>query len=456
MSDINPETDRSDTGASMDVSVETGSGTDARIGTSSTDANARTDVTPYNSLWLQAFAQLEAELRMHPDPGDLVEIMAQLAGKASGADAALVYLGEETTWLCEAAKGNPRYTKGFLGSQLCVQDCVQLEPHLGTAKSLRPLTSVAADGADATSSTPTLDSAVWIPLYGTGSTGETENNAGSSLSGMAVLARRINAEPFAADILPMATVFVGVCCNFIRLLQSYEPTQDSLRNHLAKVSRDLHDLVIQQLFATGMELDQLSRKFFHNLADTEDVVRTLQHAQSNLDESIQQIRLIVDGIKESQADAPLIEGIITEVSRARGALGFAPSLLFELDDLVLDPGDSNWRSLTTELCDRVSPDLTQNVVAVVREALSNITRHAKARAASIRVTVNGDGPTGELLLTIIDDGVGVDLTVTRRSGLTNMRERANEHGGSFSVSAGPRDQGTSVVWRAPLKRIEFR
>lgn len=453
MTGTNSEGGLSSTGTSTGVSTEADPGTEARVGTDGTNASAGIDVAPNNSLWMQAFAQLEAELRTHPDPGEVVEIMAQLASKASGADAALVYLGEETTWWCEAAKGNPRYTKGFLGSRLCTQDCAQLEPHLGTAKSLQPLTSVAADSADVTSSTPTLDSAVWIPLYGIGSGGGTEDAEVDPLSGMAILARRANAEPFTVDILPTAAAFVGVCCNFICLLQNYETPRDSLRNHLAKISRDLHDLVIQQLFATGMELDQLSHKLSRNLADPEDVARTLQHAQTNLDESIQQIRLIVDGIKESQADATLIEGIITEASRARGALGFAPTLLFELDDLVLDPGDSNWRSSAAELCNRVSPVLTQNVVAVVREALSNITRHAKARVASVRVTVNGDGPTGELLLTIVDDGMGVDPTVTRHSGLTNMRERAREHGGSFSVSAGPRDQGTSVVWRVPLKRV---
>ncbi len=455
--------------------------------------------------WVQAFAQLNQELRKDSDPGEILELMTQNAVKASGADLGLVFLGSQSTqgtqtpWMCEVAKGNPGLVDGYLGStvDICLQQATK--PHLGDASYLIPL--------NFTGNSPLLGSALFIPIYdlddanttnddATGSfisnsTDHTDqnhhcelvndaiaspvddaSNSGDStnhspnLSGMMVLAKRNCAPSFSEANLHGANIFVNVCGNVIGLLQNQvlppmsapsvpqsitqSAPHSDCASKLAKISRDLHDLVIQQLFATGMELDGLRRRI-----RTEGIPKTLlmhflKATQSNLDEAIRQIRVIVDGMKESDDSASLIDGIITEASRARGALGFAPTLLFVLDDHILDPERSDWKDQSADMCARVCPEITKNVVAVVREALSNVARHAHARAASVRVTVNGTGPTGELILTIVDDGIGIDAQIDRRSGLSNMRRRASEHSGSFSISAGPRGHGISVVWRVPL------
>jgi GAF family protein len=100
---------------------------------------------------------------------------------------------------------------------------------------------------------------------------------------------------------------------------------------------------------------------------------------------------------------------------------------------------------------RVDPDLSDDVVAIVREGLSNIARHAHATAATVCVDVSGQGKTGRVRITINDDGRGIDPSRTRNSGLANMAERARRHHGSFDADSGDGGVGTQIRWIAPLE-----
>ena len=90
-------------------------------------------------------------------------------------------------------------------------------------------------------------------------------------------------------------------------------------------------------------------------------------------------------------------------------------------------------------------------MAIVREGLSNIARHAHATAATVCVDVSGQGKTGRVRITINDDGRGIDPDRTRNSGLANMAERARRHHGSFDADSGDGCVGTQIRWIAPLE-----
>lgn len=100
---------------------------------------------------------------------------------------------------------------------------------------------------------------------------------------------------------------------------------------------------------------------------------------------------------------------------------------------------------------RVDPDLSDDVVAIVREGLSNIARHAHATAATVCVDVSGRGKSGRVRITITDDGRGIDPARTRNSGLANMAERARRHHGTFDTVSGGEGGGTRLRWIAPLE-----
>jgi signal transduction histidine kinase len=176
-----------------------------------------------------------------------------------------------------------------------------------------------------------------------------------------------------------------------------------------RIARDLHDLVIQSLFATGMQLEAIARR---GQIPEDETVR-IRSAADELDKAIK-ISLRRQVMHEVEAYAPL--------------LGSTPSITFEG---AVD-------SLTT---DRVAEQL----VAVLRELLSNAMRHAKATELSV-VVQRADG---HIVLTVIDNGVGIPPNA-RHSGLDNLRKRAEALNGTFEVSSAS-DVGTVASWAVPVQ-----
>jgi signal transduction histidine kinase len=188
-----------------------------------------------------------------------------------------------------------------------------------------------------------------------------------------------------------------------------------------RIARDLHDVVIQRLFAAGMQLQGAARQGLRP-----EVSARIDTVVDDLDTTIRDIRGAIFELRAT--DQGDLRGEIRALAEEASApLGFRPHLTLEgsIDSAVPDP---------------VRPA----VLAVLREALSNVARHAGAGAVEVGVRV-GDG---RLAVTVTDDGVGIgDLTPT--GGLDNMRQRAEELGGSFTI--GPaRPRGTSLTWSVPV------
>ncbi|MFD8753881.1 GAF domain-containing protein [Kitasatospora sp. NPDC059577] len=190
-----------------------------------------------------------------------------------------------------------------------------------------------------------------------------------------------------------------------------------------RIARDLHDLAIQRLFATGMTLQSAGR-----LIESPAAADRVARAVADLDETIKIIRSTIFGLRaHSEPDRGLRARATRAVTEAQGTLGFAPRLSME-------------GLLDTD----VPPELAEHVVAVLAEALSNAARHAHAS----RVEVTLRALAGRVVLTVADDGVGVPEG-GRRSGLRNLAERAERVGGSFTV--GPAEGGgTRLSWEAPV------
>ncbi|MFJ8623071.1 GAF domain-containing protein [Kitasatospora sp. NPDC093550] len=190
-----------------------------------------------------------------------------------------------------------------------------------------------------------------------------------------------------------------------------------------RIARDLHDLAIQRLFATGMTLQSAGR-----LIESPAAADRVARAVADLDETIKIIRSTIFGLRaHSEPDRGLRARATRAVTEAQGPLGFAPRLSME-------------GLLDTD----VPQELAEHVVAVLAEALSNAARHA--RASRVEVTLRA--LAGRVTLTVTDDGVGVPGG-GRRSGLRNLAERAERVGGTFAVDPAE-GGGTRLAWEAPI------
>jgi len=265
--------------------------------------------------------------------------------------------------------------------------------------------------------------------------------------GVLILLRRIGSPTFDPSDLVTAESFASqAALAFVLAEARHAQDVAALLDERERIARDLHDLAIQQLFATGMQLETVRRRAARGV-DPSELTSIVEEALDNVDGSVRQIRQIVYALRDPDAATGLVERLRRETSLARTGLGFAPSLVVSLDDVPVPDGDY----LEADQVDaRVGTDLTDDVVAVVREGLANAARHAHASGVTVRVSVRGSGPTGTVLVEVEDDGSGLPPVRDRRSGTGNLAARARQHGGAFSLGVSPTGAGTLLSWSAPL------
>lgn len=265
--------------------------------------------------------------------------------------------------------------------------------------------------------------------------------------GVLIVLRRIGSAPFEPSDLVTAESFAAqAALAFVLAEARHAQDVAALLDERERIARDLHDLAIQQLFATGMQLETVRRRAARGV-DPSELMDIVEDALDNVDGSVRQIRQIVYALRDPDAATGLVERLRREASLARTGLGFAPSFVVSLDGTVVPDGDY---IEADQLDARVGPDLTDDVVAVVREGLANAARHAQASSVSVRVSVRGSGPTGRVLVEVEDDGAGLSGRSDRRSGTGNLAARARQHGGTFSLGATPDGRGALLSWEAPL------
>lgn len=191
-----------------------------------------------------------------------------------------------------------------------------------------------------------------------------------------------------------------------------------------RIARDLHDTVIQRIFAVALSLQAAS-----GVTRDPDLAGRLQTAVGDLDETIRQIRTTIFALEPPPtAQGGLRVQVLELCGEAARSLGFDPAVRF------------------AGHVDLVPVHVGVETLATLREALSNVARHARAGRAEVSVTASAN----ELRLEVVDDGVGTAAPAGGAGkGVANMAERAGALGGSFALSARP-EGGTRVEWRVPF------
>ena len=189
-----------------------------------------------------------------------------------------------------------------------------------------------------------------------------------------------------------------------------------------RIARDLHDTVIQRLFATGLSLQALSRR-----ANDVEVSERIQQAVDELDDTIRDIRGAIFALQaHERGDQSLRVLVLAQASEAIPVLGFEPRVHFD------GPVDS-----------AIAADLGDSLLTVMRELLSNVTKHSRATSVDIHLRAGV-----EISLAVIDNGVGPGEPRDGGQGLTNLQQRAHALGGEFVIGPGE-NGGTSATWKVP-------
>ena len=200
-----------------------------------------------------------------------------------------------------------------------------------------------------------------------------------------------------------------------------------------RIARDLHDHVIQRLYATGMSLQGTLP-----IVIRPEVASRVSDAVDAMDETIKEIRAAIFSLQTRTDDSSqrLRGDVVTVVDEMTPLLGFAPSL-----------------RLGAGLRGDISEELAESMLASLREALSNAARHAAASLVDILIDIDGDGT---LYVVVTDDGTGISPGAAR-SGLRNLAARAEKLGGELRVDPAYPDRakpGTRLEWRVPAARAQ--
>ncbi|MER5551450.1 GAF domain-containing protein [Streptomyces sp. NPDC002793] len=258
--------------------------------------------------------------------------------------------------------------------------------------------------------------------------------SGGRVLGALSIPRGRGGRPFTRAERLLAKHFAGQAALALKLAEAQRDRESlAVYEDRDRIARDLHDLVIQRLFATGIMLEGAQRR-----STVPAVQAGIGRAVDELDVTIQEIRTAIFALQQEPAEAPsgLRTRVLREINMAAVPLGFMPSHRFvgAVDSLV------------GELAGK-------NLIAALREALSNTFRHARASHVDVKVDATAVLPDGRdaVRLTVTDDGVGIP-DGGRRSGLRNLARRAESLGGAswFGPGGGDDTNGTTVTWQVPL------
>jgi signal transduction histidine kinase len=384
--------------------------------------NARLyDVAQLRERWARANDRISREVLAGSSPDDVLTLIGSQAREVANADLTAVSVPDPDSGRLVLQTASGLGVEDQVGSVLSAA---------GTFAALTLRTGVPMVTDDATSDERAefaLDLPVELGPLAVWPLGER-----GSARGVLAAARVRGREPFSSVVVEALGAFAAQAAVALELAEGRADAERlALLRDRERIARDLHDLAIQRLYATGLSLQRVAR------TATPEVAEQLAAAVDEVDETISLVRTTIYRLQPGDLPGDpdgrrvgLRSRVITEVDAAAVSLGFGVRLRFE------GPVDA-----------LVPPDVAGHVVAVLREALSNVARHASATRAEARLAV-----TDELELVVRDDGTGIPPGV-RRSGLRNLEQRAHELGGSFVVEPVDPDAaqvGTRLVWRVPL------
>ncbi|PJM92805.1 sensor histidine kinase [Streptomyces sp. CB01373] len=369
--------------------------------------------------WLRAMAEITQNLMSGADQAEVLGLIAERAREITGAALAAMSTPVKETGTLSVELAIGQEAEAHRGLVLPVEGTLTGEAFTGGVPVSSP--DISRDPR-VTAGPPRfagLGPAVAVPVGG----------PGDHVRGVVLLVREAGANDFSSKELELLKGFAAQAAVAMELAgRRRDAEQIALLEDRDRIARDLHDLAIQRLFATGMTLQSAGR-FIDHPGAKERVLR----AVDDLDETIKIVRSTIFGLRahDEEAGAGLRTRAVQVVGKAAPVLGFAPGVRMEG---LLDT--------------HVSRETADEVVAVLSEALTNIARHAHADRAEVALETDGRS----VRLTVTDNGVGIPAE-GRRSGLSNMAERARRLDGGLEWTT-PEGGGTRLVWHVPVGSAE--
>ncbi|MCF2526538.1 GAF domain-containing sensor histidine kinase [Yinghuangia soli] len=360
--------------------------------------------------WIQGSMDITTTLLSTEDPDEALQVVAKRARALAEADFAAIYLPQPGgSYLVEITDGEDKSSLG--GTVIPQGSPLALAIDAGHSMFIADMST---DPRVMLEQSRAFGPGLFVPLA-----------AGDRVLGALELDRSIGAVPFTDTEQAMFQAFAGQAAIALMLAGAQrDRSRLAVYEDRDRIARDLHDLVVQRLFATGMMLQGAAR-----LAQVPEVIRRVNQAVDELDATIREVRSTIFALQQGPEDAgPGVRArLLREASSASTTLGYEPSVTF------VGPVDS-----------RIPEEVADNMLAALRESLSNTARHAEATRVEVALVVEDDAA-----LTVTDNGKGIPEG-GRRSGLDNMRRRAEGLGGSMEYGPGPSGKGARIVWRAPV------
>ena len=368
--------------------------------------------------WLEATAEITALLLDPMDTEQALQVVADRAREVADADAVWILSGDQDA----QAVDEQLQVQVVSGQSVDLEALRRLPIDRFVARDVvdRAVPVLLADLSEDPRVRPVLEVPGW-PVIGPAMF--VPFSATSGFSGVLAIGWLRGREARQRELDPaLPASFVEQAALSLKVSQSYED-----RRRLAvfadrdRIGRDLHDLVIQRLFAVGLSVQGASRQ-----ADSAELRGRLEAAVDDLDGTIKDIRTTIFALGASENSGDVRVEVGRLVRRAATTLKFRPQLSFEGPVGSLVHGEA-----------------AADLLAVLTEALSNAARHAQPTQVEVRVAAGAS-----IVLEVRDNGTGIAPGI-EESGLRNMRQRAERRGGSCEIGPGPDGVGTVVRWSIP-------
>ena len=360
-------------------------------------------------LWLQASAEMAGAL-LSPGSRDALQLIAENVKRLADADTTAVVLSTADPEVLHVA-----VAVGANGAQVRGQDYASKGSIVAVAMDTGR--GVRVDSIDDEPQSVYLDralsadSTMAVPMCG--QTGH---------QGAIVLGRQRGRRSFSANDMEMAEMFASYAGIARELIEARADQQKvALLEDRERIARDLHDHVVQRLFATGLSIQSVAA------LSTPALGKKLGRNIEDLDDTIRQIRTSIFQLTRTDAAEPgLRAAVLAVIGQVSPLLGFEPAIRFS------GPIDTLARGA-----------IVHEVEAIIREAVTNAAKHARSTEVVVQVTADAD----TLSVAVSDNGVGVEQP-TRRSGLDNLKRRAAKLGGTLTITR-REPQGTQILWAIP-------
>jgi signal transduction histidine kinase len=359
--------------------------------------------------WLEATSEITAELLAGSDTGEALHLIASRALELTGAEYTPIALPE------------PNMPASDI-TDLTVAVCVGMGADTLTGSRI-PLAGSTAGAVFIDRLPRMVDHLAFDLSEDFGPAMALPLGEGEAPAGVLLAVRAAGAAAFDDEMLQVVASFADQAALALRGAEHQIARRElEVLADRERIARELHDQVIQRLFAIGLAMQGTQRR-----AKVPAIADRLTDHINQLQQVIHDVRTAIFDLQAGEGQAPGLRAVLHSV----------------ITELTAEAPIRTTVRMAGPL-DVVPPYLAAHAEAVVREAVSNAMRHSRATDLAVTISVDDD-----LVIQVSDDGIGIPETVAR-SGLYNMARRATDSGGSCTIGDRPGGSGTRITWSAPL------